>query len=124
MQSGMVLLFVYNIDKGNLSGMSDYHHSMTSAQTPRCNLFALISSPVGMKKSWKRFINDLGFPSSFLHRDEFFQLCGTQKLSVPAVYIQTGKSFHVLINTDEINRLDSTDILIGLVTQRLRKFLG
>jgi hypothetical protein len=124
MQSGMVLLFVYNIDKGNLSGMSDYHHSMTSAQTPRCNLFALISSPVGMKKAWKRFINDLGFPSSFLHRDEFFQLCGTQKLSVPAVYIQTGKSFHILINTDEINRLDSTDILIGLVTQRLRKFLG
>jgi hypothetical protein len=124
MQSGMVLLFVYNIDKGNLSGMSDYHHSMTSAQTPRCNLFALISSPVGMKKAWKRFINDLGFPSSFLHRDEFFQLCGTQKLSVPAVYIQTGKSFHVLINTDEINRLDSTDILIGLVTQRLRQFLG
>jgi hypothetical protein len=124
MQSGMVLLFVYNIDKGNLSGMSDYHHSMTSAQTPRCNLFALISSPVGMKKAWKRFINDLGFPSSFLHRDEFFQLCGTQKLSVPAVYIQTGKSFHILINTDEINRLDSTDILIGLVTQRLRQFLG
>jgi hypothetical protein len=124
MQSGMVLLFVYNIDKGNLSGMSDYHHSMTSAQTPRCNLFALISSPVGMKKAWKRFINDLGFPSSFLHRDEFFQLCGTQKLSVPAVYIQTEKSFHMLINTDEINRLDSTDILIGLVTQRLRQFLG
>jgi hypothetical protein len=97
---------------------------MTSAKTPRCNLFALISSPVGVKKAWKRFINDLGFPSSFLHRDEFFQLCGTQKLSVPAVYIQTGKSFHILINTDEINRLDSTDILIGLVTQRLRKFLG
>jgi len=123
MQSGMVLLFVYNIDRGNLSGMSDYHHSMTSDKTSRCNLFALISSPVGMKKAWKRFINDLGFPSRFLHRDEFFQLCGTQKISVPAVYIQSGKSFHELINADEINRIDSTDILIGIVTHRLKHYL-
>jgi len=124
MQSGMVLLFVYNIDRGNLSGISDYRHSMISAKTPRCSLFALISSPVGVKKTWKRFIGDLGFPSRSLHRDEFFQLCGTQKLSVPAVYIQSGKSFHELINADEINRLDSTDVLIGLVTQRLKQFLA
>ena len=119
----MVLLFVYDIDRGHLSGMSDYRHSMISAKTPRCNLFALISSPVGVKKTWKRFINELGFPSMFLHRDEFFQLCGTQKLTVPAVYIQSGKSFHELINADEINRIDSTDVLIGLVTQRLKQFL-
>jgi len=124
MQSGMVLLFVYNIDRGNLSGMSDYHHSMTSAKIPRCNLFALISTPVGMKKAWKRFINNLGFPTRFLHRDEFFQLCGTQELSVPAIYLQSGKSFHELINADEINRIDSTDVLIGFVTKRLKQYLA
>jgi hypothetical protein len=123
MESGMILLFVYDIDRGHLSGMSDYRHSMISAKTPRCNLFALISSPVGVKKTWKRFINELGFPSMFLHRDEFFQMCGTQKLTVPAVYIQSGKSFHELINADEINRIGSTDVLIGLVTQRLKQFL-
>jgi hypothetical protein len=123
MQSEMVLLFVYDIDRGNLSGMSDYRYGMTSSKTPRCHLFALISSPVGVKKAWKRFINDLGFPSRFLHRDEFFQMCGTQKLPVPAIYIQSGKSFHELIKADEINRLDSTDVLIGLVTQRLKQFL-
>jgi len=60
----------------------------------------------------------------FLHRDEFFQLCGTQKLSVPAVYIQSGKTFHELINADEINRIDSTDALIELVTQKLKQFLA
>ena len=54
----------------------------------------------------------------------FFSLCGTQKLSVPAVYIQSGKTFHELINADEINRIDSTDALIGLVTQRLKQFLA
>ena len=54
----------------------------------------------------------------------FFRLCGTQKLSVPAVYIQSGKTFSELINADEINRIDSTDALIGLVTQRLKQFLA
>jgi len=86
MQSEMVLLFVYDIDRGNLSGMSDYRYGMTSSKTPRCHLFALISSPVGVKKAWKRFINDLGFPSRFLHRDEFFQMCGTETLCPCHIY--------------------------------------
>jgi len=119
MQSGMVLLFVYNIERGNLSGMTDYHQSLTS----QCNLFALIFSPVGMKKAWKRFINDLGFPSRFLYRDEFQQIYGIQKPSLPAVYIHSGKSFYELINAEEINRIGSTDVLIGLVVQRLKQYL-
>jgi hypothetical protein len=123
MQPGIILLFVYNLDKSTLSGMSDYHHSMKSAKTPLCNLFVLISSPVGMKKTWKRFISDLKVPSKFLHRDEFFQVCGTKKLIVPAVYVQSGNSFHELISADEINRIDSTDVLIGLVEKRLKQYL-
>jgi hypothetical protein len=123
MQSGIILLFVYNLDKGSLSGMSDYQHSIKSAKTPQCNLYFLISTPVGMKKTWKRFINDLGVPSKFLHRDEFFQVCGMRKLLVPAVYVQAGTSFHELISADEINHIDSTDVLIGLVTKRLKQHL-
>ncbi len=122
MQSGMVLLFVYNIERGNLSGMTDYRQSLASAKTPRCNLFALIFTPVGMKKTWKRFINDLGFPTKFLFRDEFQQVSGEQRPSLPAVYIHSGKSYHEIINSDEINRIGSTDILIGLVTQRLKQY--
>jgi hypothetical protein len=123
MQSGKILLFVYNLDKSTLSGMSDYQHSLKSVKSSSCNLFALISSPVGMKKTWKRFINDLGFPSKFLHRDEFFQVCGMRNLLVPAVYVQSGNSLHELISADEINHIDSTDVLIGLVTQRLKHYL-
>ena len=123
MQSGIVLLFVYNIDRGNLSGMTDYRQSLSSSKTPQCNLYALIFSPVGMKKAWKRFINDLGIPSRFLYRDEFQQISGTQNQSLPSVYIHSGKSFHELINADEINCIGSTDVLIGLVTQRLTNFL-
>jgi hypothetical protein len=122
MQSGLILLFVYNIDRGNLSAMADYHKGSPSGKTPPCNLFALIFSPVGMKKGWKRFISDLGIPSRFLYRDEFLLEIVTEKPLFPAVYLQSGKSFQLLINADEINCMDSTDSFIGLVTQRLQHY--
>jgi hypothetical protein len=122
MQSGLILLFVYNIDRGNLSAMADYQKSSPSGKTPPCNLFTLIFSPVGMKKGWKRFINDLKIPSRFLYRDEFLLEIVTEKPLFPAVYLQSGKSFQLLITADEINRMDSTDSLIGLVTQRLQHY--
>jgi len=123
MQSDMVLLFVYNIERGNLSGMADYRQSLSSAKSPRCNLFALIYSPVGMKKAWKRFINDISIPSRFLYYDEFQQESGEQKPSLPAVFLQSGKSYYVLITPEEINCIGSTDVLIELVTQRLKEFM-
>jgi hypothetical protein len=123
MQSGIILLFVYNIDRGNLSAMTNYHQGPSTAKAPRCNLFALIFSPVGMKKAWKRFINDLGFPSRFLYRDEFQQVSGEEKSPLPAIYIQSGQTFHMLIDAEEINRISSTDVLIGLMTQRLKQYL-
>ena len=123
MQSGMVLLFVYNIERGNLSGMTDYRQSLSSAKSPRCNLFALIYSPVGIKKTWKRFINDISIPSRFLYHDEFQQESGEQKPDLPAVYIQAGKAYYLLIPAEDINRIGSTDMLIELVTQRLKQFM-
>jgi hypothetical protein len=119
----MELLFVYNIERGNLSGMPDYQQTVSSVKIPRCNLFALIYSPVGMKKTWKRFISDLGFPCRYLYQDEFQLICGEQKPALPAVYIHSGKSFHELIHSEEINRTVSVDALISLVSQKLKQFL-
>lgn len=119
MQSGQMLVFVYNLDRGTLSAMTDYHRSTTAGKVSPCNLYSLIFSPVGMKKGWKRFISELGIPSRYLYRDEFAIETGTEKHSFPAVYIQSGKSFEEIITTDEINRVDSTDSLIALMTQRL-----
>jgi len=122
MQPGQKLVFVYNLDQGSLSALTDYHKSTTAAKISPCNLYTLVFSPVGMKKGWKRFISDLGIPSRYLYRDEFAIETGTVKHSFPAVFIQSGKSFEEIIAADEINRVDSTDSLISLVTQRLSHF--
>jgi hypothetical protein len=122
MQPGPMLVFVYNLDRGTLSAMPDYHKSTTAAKTTPCNLYALIFSPVGMKKGWKRFISDLGIPSRYLYRDEFAIETGTVQHPFPAVFVQSGKSFEEIIAAHEINRMDSSDSLIALVTRRLSHF--
>lgn len=122
MQPGQMLVFVYNLDRSSLFSMTDYHKSSTAAKISPCNLYALVFSPVGMKKGWKRFINDLGIPSRYLYRDEFAIETGIGEHTFPAVYIQSKKSFEEIIGSDEINRMDSTDSFIALVTRRLTHF--
>jgi hypothetical protein len=119
MQSNLVLLFVYSIERSSLSAVTDYHHSAGSGKTQKCPLYSLIITPVGMKKGWKRLLNDLGFPSRFLYFDEFQQEFGIQDIQVPAVFVQSGKSIHQIITADEINRTGSADQLAELVKQSL-----
>jgi hypothetical protein len=117
------LLFVFNINTGNLSGRTDYHQSPGTTKEPRCHLFELIFSPVGMKKGWKRFLNELPLPSRLLFLDEFQVEFGIARPSVPVVYLQSAKSLQELITTDELQQIPSTDLLIDLVTRRLHDAL-
>lgn len=122
MQPNLVLLFVYGIDRGSLSAVTDYHRSTGSARTLRCNLYSLIITPVGMKKGWKRFLTELVIPSRFLHLDEFQQEFRVHELETPAVFIQSGKSLHQIVTADEINRVTSTDQLADLVKKRIIQY--
>jgi hypothetical protein len=124
MRPNWVLLFVFGIDRGNLSGMTDYRQRYAAAKTPGCNLFTLIFSPIVMKKGWKRFINDLPIPSRFLYRDEFQQEYGKPDPAVPAVYIQSGKIIQEMISAHEMNQIDSVDILIGSVSKKLQEYFS
>ncbi len=119
MQTNMVLLFVYSIERSSLSAVTDYHHSAGSEKSQKCPLYSLIITPVGMKKGWKRFLSDLGFPSRFLYFDEFQQEFGIQDIQAPAVFVQNGKSIQQIITADEINRAGSADQLAELVKQSL-----
>src|SRR5512136_2976920 len=122
MQPNLGLLFVYCIERSSLSAVTDYHHSAGSGKTLKCHLYSLIITPVGMKKGWKRFLNDLGIPSRFMYLDEFQQEFGIPDIMVPAVFVQTGKSIHQLITADDINRIGSADQLADLVKERLRQY--
>ena len=124
MHPDKILIFVYNLDKGSLSDIKDHQYSSGPVRTPVCNLCALIQSPVGMKKAWKRFISDLKIPAEYLYREEFGKQFAFTQFAGPGVFIQLGGSMILLAGADEINRCTTTDELIRLVQQRVQKYIS
>jgi len=119
MQSERFLIFVFNFERGNLSAIKDYSQKLIPEKAPVCNLFDLISSPVGIKKSWKRFIQVLGIPARFLHHDEYEEEFGALLTPLPAVFIHEQKTRILFISADELGRITSLDDLMALVNQKL-----
>ncbi|WML66629.1 MAG: hypothetical protein METHP_00071 [Methanoregula sp. SKADARSKE-2] len=122
MHPDTILLFVYNLDKGSLSDIWDRQYSQGHARTPPCNLCALIQSPVGMKKSWKRFISVLGIPAEYLYREEFGEQSAHAPFASPGIFLKLGGSSILLAGADEINGCRTTDDLISLVRQRVQRY--
>jgi hypothetical protein len=120
MRSGRFLIFVFNCDRGNLSAIRDYSQKLKDDKAPECSLFALISSPVGIKKGWKRYIQELGVPARFFHHDEYEEEFGALLTPLPAVFLHDQKTKRLFISADELGRAMTMDDLIVLVNQKLR----
>jgi len=121
MRSGRLLIFVFNCDRGNLSGIKDYSQKLSQDKGPGCNLFALISSPVGIKKGWKRYIQELGIPCRFLHHDEYEEEFGALLTPLPAVFFHDQKTKTLFISADELGRVMTMEDLTELVNRKLGK---
>lgn len=119
MLSGRLLIFVFKCDRGNLSAIKDYSQTLSADKPPECNLLALISSPVGIKKGWKRYIQELKIPARFLYHDEYEEEFGALLTPMPAVFLHYQKTRSLFISADELSRVMSVDDLIGLVKEKL-----
>ena len=119
MQSGRLLIFVFNCDRGNLSAIKDYSQKRIDDKVPDCNLLALISSPVGIKKGWKRYIQELKIPARFLYQDEYEEEFGELLTPLPAVFFHFQKTRSLFISADELGSVNTLDDLIELVNQKI-----
>jgi len=119
MRSGRILFFVFKCDRGNLSAIKDYSQTLSVDKPPECNLLALISSPVGIKKGWKRYVQELKIQARFLYHDEYEEEFGALLTPLPAVFLHYQKTRILFISADELSRVMSVDDLIGLVNQKL-----
>jgi hypothetical protein len=119
MRSGRLLIFVFTCDRGNLSAIKDYSQKLTAEKVPECRLLTLISSPVGIKKSWKRYIQELRIPARFLYRDEYEEEFGELLTPLPAVFLHDHKMRSLFISADELGRAMSLEDLIELVDQKV-----
>jgi len=114
------LIFVYNADSSLFAGAKDYLKKITSPATYGCRLCGLTYGAVGEKKEWKDFVNSIKYPSTFLHKDEFFKEYPDFKdSSLPAVFLEDDQKLKTFIASAEINKQKDLASLMKIVKQKV-----
>ena len=113
------LVFVYNADSDVISIVKDFWKKMLRPSSYECNLCAQTFSLFGMKKDWKKFINNLDIEAEFLHKDEFEEKYEISDALFPSVYLKNGSTLDLLIDQEEMNRVKSLGEMEALVLSKL-----
>ncbi len=116
--SESTLIFVYNADSGLISAFADGISKIISPQTYQCRLCSLTFGTALMKTPWREFIDSLGVPVEFLHRDEFTEKYEYKGAKFPSAYMKRGARLSVFISQEEMDALESLDELMGLDKRR------
>ncbi|MDA0524526.1 hypothetical protein [Methanococcoides alaskense] len=118
------LIFVYNADSGLINEMKDYVHKVVSPSTYGCNLCAITYGNTGIKDEWRSFVDDLGIPVKFFHKDEFHETYSEKGSSFPCAYLENSNKVDLFISSGEINNCNTLEELMSLVTLKINELLG
>jgi hypothetical protein len=109
------LLLVYNADSGLFNLLADAAHRVVRPSTYPCRLCAITYTFTGMRSEWREFVQSLGHPIEFLHRDELAGVYGISDVPLPAVFVNWGDRTRLLITAAEIDGCKSMEDLKQLV---------
>ena len=114
------LVFVYNADSGVFNALADLAHKALSPETYSCNLCALTYSALGMRREWKRFMDKLGRPVEFLHRDELRERLGLEVVPLPAIFRRGPEGgLEVWLDAATLNGCSSMESLQDAIRSRV-----
>jgi hypothetical protein len=80
------LLFVYNADSGLFNTLGDIGHKLFSPSTYPCALCAITHGVLTERAERRAFVESLGVPCEFLHRDQFRNRFPGVAVPLPAVF--------------------------------------
>jgi hypothetical protein len=109
------LLFVYNADSGLFNLLADAAHRVVRPSTYPCRLCAITYTFTGMRSEWREFVQSLGHPVEFLHRDELAGVYGISDVPLPAVFVNWGDRTRLLVSAADIDDCESMEDLKQLV---------
>jgi len=115
------LLFIYNADSGLRNMIIDGAHKIFSPDTYACSLCNITFGAFTENSVWKKFRKETDLQMKFLHKDEFAKAYASKfghKFSFPIVLAETNTGLEVFIKTEEIDRMEKADALIGLIRER------
>lgn len=115
---GRRLVFVYNADTGLLEALQHAVWAAVRPETYPCQLCSLTYGPLGMRRSWRRFVGALAVPVDLLHADELaarYPQIGPVEL--PALFEDRGGALEVLIPAVEMRAVPTLDALMSRVRE-------
>ncbi len=113
------ILFVYNADAGMINSIKDFFKKAINPEEYQCNLCGLTYGNFAMKNEWKQFVNQLPYPSEFLHRDEFLEKYAVDDPKFPCAYFKRNNELKLLIPEAEMSKVPSLEALETLVTKHI-----
>jgi hypothetical protein len=116
------LIFVYNAKSGFMHGAMDLIHKTVKPSTYPCRLCQVTYKGAQMNKVWKKYIDGLGIPSIFLHKDEYIRLYPNSEIRLPCIFAETNDGLIVLVGQQEFFKITNLDNLIKKLDQRLKKY--
>lgn len=115
------LIFVYNGDSGLINGVMHYLHKRISPDTYPCQLCGIIYDGTSLNKGWLAFIQSLGVPTEYLHRDEYQRQYGKSSMVWPAVLLHEGKQLKAtVLSAKDFEEIPSLDVLQSRLTDFVR----
>lgn len=118
------LIFICNVNSGTANLIINGAHKILSPATYECGLCKLTHGALTEKRSWTKFKEQLKAEDKslqFLHKDEFLKVYSSKfghKFTFPILLVEGARGLEVLVNTTELNTLESTEQLIALVKTR------
>ncbi|MEE9518689.1 MAG: hypothetical protein V3V93_00355 [bacterium] len=116
-----MLVFVYNADSGLFEALKDGVTKIVSPASYQCRLCALTYGVATMKPRWRRFVDALGVPVKFLHRDGFKEKYPHEDAEFPSAYLDREGDLTLFISTEEMNSVKTLDELVGMVKTKLKE---
>ena len=111
----MELLFVYNANNDPISKLSDYVHKLASPSTYKCNLCVLTHHNIGMRSSWKKFIDQTRDEVKFWYTNDFEAEFDTS-FNYPVVLEKIDNNFKIVLGKEQLAAVKDTAALIKLIT--------
>jgi hypothetical protein len=111
------LLFVYNAESGLFNTVTDIAHKIFSPQSYQCDLCALTHGYFTVREEWRTFIQSLGVPCEFLHRDQLGALAGIDAAQLPAIYRRHAGAWQLCLGPEAI----ATCAGLAALQQRIRE---
>lgn len=115
------LIFIYNADAGLQNMIMDSAHKIFSPDTYECSLCNITYGVFTENSVWKKFRKATDIKMEFLHKDEFAKTYASKfgyKFTFPIVLHESEKGLEVFVKTEELDKLENSEELIQLITER------